>query len=91
MAKPMGSMSTGPLASQVATSSELAERKRLTRRQRSGPSGSTRKSQLAATQGRVRVEILGIREMPRSGKPTELMKYHGITADAIVAAVRRLL
>jgi transketolase len=46
---------------------------------------------LAATQGRVRVEILGIREVPRSGKPTELMKYHGITADAIVAAVRRLL
>jgi transketolase len=46
---------------------------------------------LAATGGRARVEILGIRDMPRSGKPQELMKHHGITADAIVAAVRKLV
>jgi transketolase len=46
---------------------------------------------LAATGGRGRVEILGIRDMPRSGKPAELMKHHGITADAIVAAVRKLV
>jgi transketolase len=41
--------------------------------------------------GRAPVEILGVREMPRSGKPAELMKAHGIAADAIVAAVKRLL
>jgi transketolase len=45
----------------------------------------------SAVAGRARVEILGIREMPRSGKPAELMKAHGITADAIAAAARRLL
>jgi transketolase len=41
--------------------------------------------------GLARVEILGVREMPRSGKPAELMQAHGISADAIVAAVKRLL
>jgi transketolase len=45
----------------------------------------------AAVAGRARVERLGIRELPRSGKPAELMQAHGISADAIVAAVRRLL
>jgi transketolase len=45
----------------------------------------------AAVAGRARVEILGIRESPRSGKPAELMRAHGIDASAIVAAVRRLL
>jgi len=40
--------------------------------------------------GAVPVEILGVRTVPRSGKPDELMKAHGISADAIVAAVRRL-
>ncbi len=34
---------------------------------------------------------LGIREVPRSGKPAELMAAHGIDAAAIVAAVRELL
>ena len=37
------------------------------------------------------VEILGIRDIPRSGKPAELMKAYGISADAIVDAARRLL
>ncbi len=46
---------------------------------------------LSALAGRGRVEILGVRDLPRSGKPAELMKAHGIDADAIVAAVKRLL
>jgi transketolase len=45
----------------------------------------------AAVAGQARVEILGVREVPRSGKPAELMKAHGIDAVAIVAAVKRLL
>jgi transketolase len=36
------------------------------------------------------MEVLGVRDIPRSGKPEELMKAYGITADAIVAAARRL-
>ena len=36
------------------------------------------------------VEILGVREIPRSGKPEQLMEAHGISAGAIVAAVKRL-
>jgi transketolase len=36
------------------------------------------------------VEILGVREIPRSGKPTELMEAHGISAGAIVAAVKKM-
>ncbi len=46
---------------------------------------------VAAAATGARVEILGVREVPRSGKPGELMKLHGISADAIVAAVKRLL
>jgi len=45
----------------------------------------------AAVSGRVRVVVLGVREIPRSGKPAELMKAHGISADAIASAVRQLL
>jgi transketolase len=44
----------------------------------------------AAVGGRTRVEILGVREIPRSGKPEELMKACGISAESIVEAVRRL-
>jgi transketolase len=36
------------------------------------------------------VEIVGVREVPRSGKPAELMEAHGISAAAIVAAVKRV-
>jgi transketolase len=36
------------------------------------------------------VEILGVREIPRSGKPAELMEAHGLSAGAIVAAVKKL-
>src|SRR5262245_6678622 len=45
----------------------------------------------AALGGRGRLEMLGIREQPRSGKPAELMHAYGVDADAIVAAVKRLL
>ncbi|MGH9390602.1 MAG: transketolase C-terminal domain-containing protein, partial [Vicinamibacteria bacterium] len=45
----------------------------------------------SAVAGRARVEILGIRHVPRSGKPGELIKAHGIDAGAIVEAVKRLL
>ena len=43
----------------------------------------------AAVNGRAPVEMLGVKDFPRSGTPAELMKAHGIDADAIVAAVRR--
>jgi transketolase len=45
----------------------------------------------AAVAGRARIEMLGVREAPRSGKPAELMRVHGLDAEAIVAAARRLL
>ena len=45
----------------------------------------------SAVAGRARVEILGVRDVPRSGKPGELMKAHGIDTGAIVDAVKRLL
>jgi transketolase len=41
--------------------------------------------------GQARVEMLGVREIPRSGKPAELVAAHGIDAKAVVAAARRLL
>ena len=37
-----------------------------------------------------RHELLAVRDLPRSGKPEELMAHHEIDADAIVAAVRRI-
>src|SRR5438552_11894109 len=43
-----------------------------------------------AVAGRTRVDILGVRDIPRSGKPEELMKAYGISAESIVEAVRRL-
>jgi transketolase len=45
----------------------------------------------AAVSGAARVEMLGVRETPRSGKPAELMAAHGIDAAAVVKAARRLL
>jgi transketolase len=41
--------------------------------------------------GKARVEILGVRDIPRSGKPGELIKACGIDAEAIASAARRLL
>jgi transketolase len=42
----------------------------------------------SAVAGTSRVQMLGVREAPRSGKPAELMKAHGISAEAIVEAVK---
>jgi transketolase len=44
-----------------------------------------------AVAGRCPVELLGVREIPRSGTPAELMRVHGISADHVVSAVRKLL
>lgn len=41
--------------------------------------------------GKARVSMLGIREIPRSGKPTELVEKYGISAKSIVPAVKALL
>jgi transketolase len=46
---------------------------------------------LAAVGARARVEVLAVREIPRSGKAAELMKAHGISAEAVVAAAKRIL
>ncbi len=46
---------------------------------------------LSALDGAARVEILGVRDFPRSATPAELMSLHGIDAAAIAAAVRRVL
>ena len=45
---------------------------------------------LSAVAGRARVAVLGVRETPRSGKPEELMKAHGIDAAAIAEAARTM-
>ena len=45
----------------------------------------------AVVSGLAPVEMLGVRETPRSGKPAELMRAHGIDAESIAAAVRRLV
>jgi len=37
-----------------------------------------------------RIELLAVRDIPRSGKPEELLAHHGIDANAIVQAVRRI-
>jgi transketolase len=46
---------------------------------------------LADSEEQVRVVKLAVGEMPRSGKPAELMAAYGIDADAIVGAVRQLV
>ena len=45
----------------------------------------------AVAAGEARVMLLGVRDVPRSSKPAELMRAHGLTADAIVTAVKRLI
>ena len=45
---------------------------------------------LSAVGNRARVEVLGVRDAPRSGKAEELMKAHHIDAEAIASAARRL-
>jgi len=55
------------------------------------PRGGIGEAVAAVVGGSTRLEILGVREIPRSGKPTELLEAHGISADAIVRAVRKML
>jgi transketolase len=45
----------------------------------------------SAVAGKVPVRLLGVHEIPRSGKPAELMAAQGIDAAAIVKAARALL
>lgn len=45
----------------------------------------------SAVSGLAPVEILAVRELPRSGTPSELMAAYGVDAAAIVRAVRKLL
>lgn len=56
-----------------------------------GVCGGLGEAVAAAVAGRARVEIVGVREIPRSGTPTELMHLHGLDAVSIVAAVKRLI
>lgn len=56
-----------------------------------GACGGLGEAVAAAVAGRAPVEILAVRELPRSGTPAELMHAYGIDKAAIVAAVRRLL
>jgi transketolase len=44
----------------------------------------------SAVSGLASVVTLGVRELPRSGRPAELLRVHGIDAEAIVAAALRL-
>lgn len=45
----------------------------------------------AATTGKAAVHALAVREIPRSGKPDELLDRFGISARQIVSTVRRLV
>jgi transketolase len=56
-----------------------------------GACGGLGEAVASAVAGRSRIEILAVRELPRSGTPAELMRAYGIDKDAIVAAVRGLL
>ncbi len=56
-----------------------------------GACGGLGEAVASAVAGRSRIEILAVRELPRSGTPAELMRAYGIDKDAIVAAVKRLL
>jgi transketolase len=47
-------------------------------------------SALSEVEDRPQVRILAVREMPRSGKPAELLAAAGIDSDHIAAAAREL-
>jgi len=56
------------------------------------PEGGIGEAVAAAVQGHgIRVHSLAVREIPRSGKPEQLLRAYGIDATAIVQTVRRLL
>jgi transketolase len=54
------------------------------------PYGGVGEAVLTAVGGRARVEILAVRDTPRSGKAEELMRTQRIDAEAIAAAARKL-
>ena len=56
-----------------------------------GAGGGLGEAVAAAVAGQARMELLAVRELPRSGTPAELMRAYGIDKAAIVAAVKRLL
>jgi transketolase len=56
-----------------------------------GACGGIGEAVAAVVAGTARVSILGIREIPRSGQPKELMEKFGISASSIVAAAKALL
>lgn len=56
-----------------------------------GACGGLGEAVASALAGRAPIEMLAVRELPRSGTPAELMHAYGIDKDAIVAAVRRVL
>jgi transketolase len=56
-----------------------------------GVCGGIGEAVASAIAGRSPLAILGIRDVPRSGKPTELVEKFGISSKSIVAAVKTLL
>ena len=55
------------------------------------PAGGLGEAVAAALAGRARIVHLCIRELPRSGKPGELLEAYGISASHIVQAARELI
>ncbi len=56
-----------------------------------GACGGVGEAVASAIAGKAPVKILAVRELPRSGTPTELMRAYGIDKDAIVTAVRSMI
>src|SRR5262249_10402118 len=54
------------------------------------PRGGIGEAGAGVVGGTPRREMLAVRDLPRSGKPAELLAAHGIDADAIVRAVMSL-
>jgi transketolase len=76
---------------EAALRKAAAETKALVTVEDHGVCGGLGEAVAAAVAGRAPVEVLGVREIPRSGAPAQLMRAYGIDAEAIVAAVKRLL
>ena len=56
-----------------------------------GACGGLGEAVASAVAGKAPMKILAVRELPRSGTPSELMHAYGIDKDAIVAAVRSMI
>ena len=69
----------------------LAARRRVVVVEDHFPHGGLGEAVAAALSGSARVEHLCVRELPRSGKPEELLDACGINAKAIVKAVQKLI